>query len=112
MAEINFKEYYNIKRNNKIVGYIALLDKNAKEMYELSYFLEEDWHNCGIMTEELSNFLIRHNDCKIIAQVEKNNIASIRVLQKNNFFDITILGKIAIKDFDIETNSLYMHYVL
>lgn len=79
-----------IRNDTKLIGIIAFR-KFQKEHYrgELGYGLHPDWQNKGIMHEAMGAVLdygfttIRLHSVE--ANVDKENIASIRLLEKNNF---------------------------
>lgn len=83
------KHFHRIIIEGKEVGYVQILSYNS--IYpQIEYNLDDGYHNKGIMTREVKNYLEAvKNDYKVItAVVKKDNLASIRVLIKNGFIQI------------------------
>ncbi|NBX53427.1 MAG: N-acetyltransferase [Proteobacteria bacterium] len=90
MKNISFqKHFHRIIVDGKEVGYIQILSYNS-DYPQIEYNLDDEYHNKGIMTREVKNYLEAiKNDYKVItAVVKENNLASIRVLIKNGFIQI------------------------
>ena len=83
------KHFHRIIIDGKEVGYIQILSYNS-DYPQIEYNLDEKYHNKGIMTKELGQYLDTiKNDYKAITAVAKeDNLASIRVLIKNGFIQI------------------------
>lgn len=80
----SIKFYHSIKRDGQEIGKIQIIDYQVPHV---EYDLDPAWHNKGIMTKELEEYLKRISNTyeDLMAIVEKDNKASIRVLEKNNF---------------------------
>ena len=83
------KHFHRIIIEGKEVGYIQILSYNS-DYPQIEYNLDEKYHNKGIMTKELGQYLDTiKNDYKVLtAVVKEDNSASIRVLIKNGFIQI------------------------
>lgn len=83
------KHFHTIMIDGKEVGYIQLMNYNDSYP-QIEYILDDEYHNKGIMTRELKNYLekIKNYYKVIVAVVVKDNLASIRVLAKNDFKEI------------------------
>ena len=83
------KHFHRIIIEGKEIGYIQILSYNNSHP-QIEYNLDDGYHNKGIMTRELKNYLeVIKNDYKVITAVVKDdNLASIRVLVKNYFIQI------------------------
>jgi RimJ/RimL family protein N-acetyltransferase len=83
------KHFHRIIIEGKEVGYIQILSYNS-DYAQIEYNLDDDYHNKGIMTKELGQYLDTiKNDYKAIrAVVKEDNLASIRILVKNGFIQI------------------------
>ena len=71
------------------MGYIQILSYNS--IYpQIEYNLDDEYHNKGIMTRELGQYLdtIKNDYKALTAVVKEDNLASIRVLIKNGFIQI------------------------
>lgn len=80
----SLKYYHSIKIDGREVGKIQVIDYKVPHV---EYDLDPAWHNKGIMTKELTAYLerIKHFYPNLMAVVEKDNKASIRVLEKAGF---------------------------
>ena len=89
---IKIDTFHRIKINCKEVGYIQLVQR---QIPQIEYQLDEEYWNKGIMTRELTNYLanIKYKFPKLLAIVEKDNLASRRVLEKCGFILMTKSGK-------------------
>ena len=81
--------YYIIKIDKKNIGEIKLVSylKDATPHIEYEIYKKE-YMNRGIMSRMLPRYLIEckeNNYNQLVALVQKNNIASIKLLEKNNF---------------------------
>ena len=83
------KHFHRIIINGKEVGYIQILSYNS-DYPQIEYNLDDDYHNKGIMTRELGQYLdtIKNDYKAITAVVKEDNLASIKVLIKNGFIQI------------------------
>lgn len=83
------KHFHRIIIEGKEIGYIQILSYNNSHP-QIEYDLDDKYHNKGIMTRELGQYLeVIKNDYKVITAVVKDdNLASIRVLVKNGFIQI------------------------
>ena len=83
------KHFHKIIIEGKEVGYIQILFYNS-DYPQIEYNLDEKYHNKGIMTKELGQYLdtIKNDYKAITAVVKEDNLASIRVLIKNGFIQI------------------------
>ena len=83
------KHFHRIIIDGKEVGYIQILSYNS-DYPQIEYNLDEKYHNKGIMTRELGQYLdtIKNDYKAITAVVKEDNLASIRVLIKNGFIQI------------------------
>lgn len=83
------KHFHRIIIDGKEVGYIQILSYNS-DYPQIEYNLDEKYHNKGIMTKELGQYLdtIKNDYKAITAVVKEDNLASIRVLIKNGFNQI------------------------
>jgi len=83
-----------IKNGKEIIGYIQLVRYQRNGLPHIEYSLIENYWNQKIMSAELPKFLKKCKKLEIprlIAMVEKNNKASIRLLEKNSFIKIATL---------------------
>jgi RimJ/RimL family protein N-acetyltransferase len=83
------KHFHRIIVEGKEVGYIQILSYNS--IYpQIEYNLDDEYHNKGIMTRELKQYLdtIKNDYKALTAVVKEDNLASIRVLIKNGFIQI------------------------
>lgn len=101
---IKINTFHSIKINNKEVGYIQLVQR---EIPQIEYQLDEEHWNKGIMTKELKGYLkrIKNKFPKLLAIVEKENLASQRVLEKCGFILMTKNNKHLIFVNDLQANS-------
>ena len=83
------KHFHRIIINGKEVGYIQILSYNSNYP-QIEYNLDDGYHNKGIMTKELGQYLdtIKNDYKAITAVVKEDNLASIKVLIKNGFIQI------------------------
>lgn len=96
----------DIMQKRDKIGYIQLVNYELGKypIPQIEYHLNKDYRNQGIMSRELPKYLKKcksyhkrygqyeHPCNRMVAIVEKENIASIKLLDKNGFFKI--------KDFD------------
>lgn len=80
----SIKYYHSIKIDGREIGKIQII---SHKVPHIEYDLDPPWHNKGIMTRELTDYLanIKHLYPNLIAVVEKDNKASIKVLEKVGF---------------------------
>lgn len=82
--------YFAIATDNKIIGAIGPKgEMNRESAIEIGYGINEKYWNKGIMTEALALFcdyyLNRLGVGKIVAETDRDNLASQKVLIKNSF---------------------------
>lgn len=101
---IKIGQHKPIKINGREVGYIQLVEHSIAQ---IEYYLDEEHCNKGIMTRELRKYLdeVRDNFPKIIALVEKENIASQRVLEKCEFILMTTSGNYFVYVNDLQADK-------
>lgn len=105
---------HEIKRNNKEIGYLQLVDYmlGKNPVPHIEYHVNEEYRNHGVMTKELPKYLKlckkrykKYGDDggtnRLIAIVENDNDISKKLLSANGFFKI--------KDFD--NHSSYIAYL-
>lgn len=85
--------YFAIIFNGRVVGTIGAKGKpDSKNVIEVGYGIAENYYNRGIVTEALglfSDYFIREYSVdRIIANTDRYNIASQKVLIKNGFIEI------------------------
>lgn len=82
------KHFHRIIIEGKEVGYIQILSYSGPHS-QIEYYLDDEYHNKGIMTKELGKYLemIKSHFKMVLAVVKEDNLASIRVLLKNGFND-------------------------
>ncbi len=88
---------YNIKHKHEEIGYLQLVNYTLgkQSISHIEYHINDKYRNKGVMAKELPKYLkmCKKYDCvRLIAVVEKDNEASIKLLVRNGF--------IKIKDFD------------
>lgn len=80
---------HDIIRNNQEIGEIFLCNYEGLPLPNLEYkIFDESNHNKRIMSEELPKYLAScrlKGITRLIAQVEDDNLASIKILEKNGF---------------------------
>lgn len=81
---LSIKYYHSIRADGREIGKIQIVNHQVPH---IEYDLDPAWHNKGIMTRELTTYLaeIKHFYPNLMAVVEKDNKASIRVLEKVGF---------------------------
>jgi len=93
-----------ICRDYKLIGYIQLVIYEKTNIPYIEYKISnKEYKNKGIMSLEIKEYLKEcknKNIIKLIAQVNKNNIASIKILEKNNFINLKQFKDILIYGFD------------
>jgi len=88
----SFHLYIEYKENSKVIGdiYIYLIEKDIKA--KVAIRLNPKYHNIGIGTEAVSsmcNWCFMNTELETIwTDVDKENIASIRMLEKSGFSKI------------------------
>jgi RimJ/RimL family protein N-acetyltransferase len=100
MKSTGIKNYYSIKRDNKEIGRIQIINGSLPQ---IEYDLDDEYRNQGIMTLELKNYLesVKDKFPVLSAIVKKDNFASQRVLLKNGFMRFTEL-----RDYFVYLNDL------
>jgi RimJ/RimL family protein N-acetyltransferase len=102
---LKISTFHRIIINGKEVGYIQLAHYNYTEKAtpHIEYKLDNEYWGKGIMTRELTKYLasIKDKFPKLIAMVERSNLASKRVLDKCGFI---FMSKIS--DYDVFVNDL------
>lgn len=78
-----------IEYQNRVVGLIALHTKIVENVYEIGFELNPKYHNQKIMSEVFEGYLpfmvSKYKIKKIVAEVLKYNLSSIKLLEKFNF---------------------------
>lgn len=80
-----------LKKNSKVIGCIAIneeFEENREDTKELSFILNRDYHNQGIMTEVIQRILAYLFDQGIeyvVAVCFQHNLASKRLIEKCGF---------------------------
>lgn len=86
---------------NEIVGTLSFKGIDDKGIVEIGYGINEGYENKGYMTEAITAMAkwasLQQNVKQIEAEAEKNNIASIRVLEKCNFVPNGEMGEEGIR---------------
>lgn len=93
---LQYAHFITNKMTNKIIGLVDIISpEKAKENYKLEeydwlveYFLHKDFWGQGIMSGIISAICQKLNEQgieTIAAICDRNNIASIRILEKNGF---------------------------
>ena len=85
---------YEIKTKSDSIGIIKLVKYYSIGLPHIEFSVDDDFQNMGVMSQELPKYLKKINQCgifRIIAIVEKDNKASMRVLEKNGFTKFAIL---------------------
>jgi len=107
MVKIN--PFHRIIINGKEVGYIQLVHSRFVEQStpQIEYRLDEEYWGKGIITRELTEYLasIKEKCPKVMAIVEKNNLASKRVLDKCGFVFMSKMGNYDVFVNDLQANS-------
>ncbi|GAA0106777.1 GNAT family N-acetyltransferase [Paraclostridium sordellii] len=93
-----------LKSENKIIGSLGFKGKpNEKSEVEIGYGINEKYQKYGYMTEAIKSVVkwaIKQNGVNcVIAETERDNIASERVLIKNNF-----------KTYDAKNDCIWWRY--
>ena len=101
---IKIGQHKPIKLNGKEIGYIQLVEH---AIAQIEYYLDEEYCNKGIMTRELKIYLdeIKDDFPKVIALVEKENIASQKVLEKCEFILMTTSGNYFVYVNDLQADK-------
>jgi len=78
------------KTDNKMVGELCMMgEPNEEGEIEIGYGTHEEFQGRGFMTEMVAGIIewarSQEKICSILANTEKSNISSFRVLQKNQF---------------------------
>ena len=83
------KHFHRIIIDGKEVDYIQILSYCC-DYPQIEYNLDEKYHNKGIMSRELGQYLdtIKNDYKALTAVVKEDNLASIRILIKNGFIQI------------------------
>ena len=86
---------------NEIVGNLSFKGIDDKGIVEIGYGINKGYENKGYMTEAVTAMAkwasLQPNVKQIEAEAEKNNIASIRVLEKCNFVPNGEMGEEGIR---------------
>ena len=83
---ISIKNYHKIKDGDKVIGHIQLV---GYDVPQVEYDLDEAYWNKGIMTRELKKYLKTLKLRGVSAIIEKDNLASARVLTKCGFVELS-----------------------
>lgn len=96
-----FFEVWGIELNEELIGHFELKETEHTEKGELEvvYIIDKPYWNKGFISEVLQAMQTRVQkiDKKIIATVDKNNQASIRVLEKLGIKKVKTLDSITLK---------------
>lgn len=82
---IEIKNFHKIKDGDKVIGHIQLV---GYDIPQIEYELDEEYWNKGIMTKELTEYLKGLKLRGVSAIIEKDNLASARVLTKCGFVEL------------------------
>lgn len=88
MTKSKITHYRKITKEGKQIGKIQLVYHSKSEIPHLEYEIDDKYHSKGIMSKELKKYLSRLREKEIerfIAVVEKDNLASVKILKKNRF---------------------------
>ena len=104
MIKINL--FHRIIINGKEVGYIQLVHRHPA-IPHVEYQLDDEHWGKGIMTGALTEYLasIKDKFPKLIAMVERSNLASKRVLDKCGFVFISKMSNYDVFVNDLQANS-------
>jgi RimJ/RimL family protein N-acetyltransferase len=104
MVKINL--FHRIIINGKEVGYIQLVHRHPA-IPHVEYQLDDEYWGKGIMTRELTEYLVSIKDAcpKLMAVVERKNLASKRVLDKCGFIFMSKMGGYDVFINDLQANS-------
>ena len=83
---ISINNYHKIKDGDKVIGHIQLV---GYDVPQVEYELDEEHWNQGIMTRELKKYLKTLKLRGVSAIIEKDNLASARVLTKCGFVELS-----------------------
>lgn len=79
------------------IGELCFKGVNADGSSEIGYGIAEDYQNCGYATEAVTavaSWALRQNTVNCItAEVDRDNIPSVRVLEKSGFEPTGIIGE-------------------
>lgn len=92
MTVAKVKFLHKVIRYNKQIGRINLVYYGDKNLPHIEYELDRSYWGKGIMSKELKSFIVRQRRegrHRFIAIVEKDNKASIKLLEKNYFARIS-----------------------
>jgi RimJ/RimL family protein N-acetyltransferase len=89
-----FNKYSKPKQERRAIGRINFVSYlcGDKTIPHLEFYLEEEFRGKGIMSIELPKYLKKRKKYraeKVLAVVEENNIASIKLLEANEFIQIS-----------------------
>jgi RimJ/RimL family protein N-acetyltransferase len=79
---------YEIKTKHESIGIIKLVKYHKSSLPHIEFSVDDDFQNMGVMSQELPKYLKKINQQGIfraMAIVEKDNKASMRVLEKSGF---------------------------
>lgn len=81
------------KSENKMIGDLCIIgEPNTNGEIEIGYGTYDEFQGKGFMTEMVSGIIewtkTQNNVAAILAETDKSNIASFKVLEKNNFIKI------------------------
>ena len=90
-----------INSENEIVGNLSFKGITENGIIEIGYGIEKEYENKGYMTEAVRAIVKWASEQPVVKQIEaeaeKNNIASIRVLEKCNFVPNGEIGEEGIR---------------
>lgn len=88
----------NIGNKKEIIGYFQLVDYfQKKPVPQLEYSLDKEFRGQGIMKRELPKYLKfckEYGHSKLIANVDNDNLPSVKLLESNGFILLAKFGKI------------------
>ncbi len=104
-----------LKGTNKLIGSICLWNiEKEKHLAEVGYSLHPDYFGKGIMSEVIATVIIygfeKMKLTRIDAYTNKNNLASLRLLEKNMFIRNHTFEKEYEDKKELEYNVIYTRY--
>lgn len=93
MTKAKITNLHKITRHGKQIGRINLVKYNNFSINHIEYDLDEKHRNKGIMSKELSKYIKamrKEGIHKFFAVIERDNEASIKLVEKNKFIRFSI----------------------